>query len=239
MAVNPVINPYRHVNEQRQLINLNQEAIRNSGVDVMYLPKVTDDLDKIYLEDDRTYYNKAITIDAYIISSEGFEGDGHFMSNLGLQIRDQIVLAISTKTFDEEIGGAHHKSRPTEGDLIFFPFSERLFEVRFVKKFSPFYSTGALPVWEVRCEVFEYSNQRFETGVTVIDNLSDISQNIFDFSLTTEDGRQLTTESGNYLVPDTYDIRDQDPLDDTDSIQVEADEIIDHTEIDPYSDGIY
>ena len=239
MTTNPIIHSYKHTDEQRLLASLNQEAIRNSGIDILYLPKKTPDLDKIYLEDDQTYYDTAITLDVYIRSAEGFEGDGHFMSNLGLQIRDQIMLTISTKTFAEDAAPTTGKVRPMEGDLIFFPLSERLFEIRFVNKYVNFFPSGALQVWDVRCEVFEYSNQRFSTGISVIDNVSDLSQNILDYSLTTETGAQLTDEGGNYLLPDDFDIRDQDPLDDTDDIQDEADAIVDHTEIDPYADGIY
>lgn len=239
MAVNPILNSYRHRNEQVLLASLNQEAIRNSGIDILYLPKKTPDLDKIYLEDDRTYYDKAITIDVYIRSAEGFEGDGHFMSNLGLQIRDQVMLTISTKTYAEDVAPATGKDRPMEGDLIFFPLSERLFEVRFVNKYTNFFPSGALQVWDVRCEVFEYSNQRFSTGITEIDDISHLSQNILDYSLTTETGQQLTDQNGNFLVPDSFDVRDQDPLDDSVDIQEEADDIVDHTEIDPYADGVY
>ena len=101
-----------------------------------------------------------------------------------------------------------------------------------------YYQLGTLQTWEMTCELFEYSSEKFETGIEAIDTLMNrFSFDIYANALQTEDGDQILDESNNYIVPETFDTITIDPLADNDRIQVESDEFVDFSVTDPFSDG--
>lgn len=240
MPTNSIVNPYRTVSEQRLLDDLNVEAIQHRGLTCYYVPRVEDRMDRVTLEDPMARFEEAVEVEVYIRSFEGFQGDGHFMDKLGVTIKDQVLLTIAATTFLELVGTARGFRRPREGDLLFFPFSERLFEIMFVDKFTNFFPLGALQVYDLRCEVFEYSGQIFTTGIPEIDEVQPIlSMNLLDRAIATEDGLGIMTEGRDYWVTDDWTVDEGDPLDDRDDIQDESDAIEDFTETDPFSEGLY
>lgn len=104
--------------------------------------------------------------------------------------------------------------RPREGDLIFFPIPNAIFEVKFVEHESTFYQTGSLQFFELKCERFNYSNENIDTGIEEIDTIeTDYSFATDGYRIMTEAGKFLTTESGNRLVIET--IPDTDQVDTT------------------------
>jgi len=210
-----------------------------------YIPRVVTNYDNLLGEDASSQYNQAILVELYIKSIDGFTGDGNFMSKFGLQIRDQVVFSIAQRTFNQEVAVVTDQVRPNEGDLIYFPLNRKCFQIKFVNKFEMFYQFGALQTWELTCELFEYSNEQFNTGIAEIDQLqTKFSTNILDYTLLDEEGNYLTDEDGNYLVTEKYNTATINPAEENDIIQhgsdtfpMGSDDFIDFTEKDPFSEG--
>lgn len=241
MATSVYFNNFTSSQEQGLLDDLIVESIRIYGHDVYYVPKTLKDKDKLTGDDDNSEYNKAIMVEMYIRSVDGFTGDGAFMSKFGLEIRDQVVFTIAKRTFDEEVGASEDFIRPREGDLVYFPLNKKLFAIRYVDNKPFFYQLGALQTYDLTCELFEYSSEQFNTGIPEIDDIQDkLSMNLFDYGILTEDDFVLATEEDDLLVLETYQVEEIDPFSDNDSIEEEALNFLDFTERDPFSEkGTY
>lgn len=245
MATNVYFSNYQNSQEQYLIEDLIIESIRMYGMDMYYMPRQREAFDAIYGEDTLSIFNKAFILEMYIKNVDGFQGDGDFLSKFGLEIRDRITFTISQRVFGQEAGAAGLELyRPKEGDLIFFPINNKIFEVKFVEHEAIFYQLGSLQTYDLSCELFQYSNERFFTGIDVIDNLYtrnyltqlNYSQAISDYSITTEDINPfaLLTERGFKLVQEQY-----NTIGDNEEIETEADAFIDFSELDPFSEGSY
>lgn len=200
--------------EQRLLDNLTVEMIKIYGVDVIYCPRTTPNIDKLFLEDPTSEFNNAIHIEMYIKNFEGWQGEGDMMSKFGITMADQITFCVSRTRFQEDIGSVYDLVRPKEGDLIFFPIPNAMFEVKFVEHESTFYQTGSLQFFELKCERFNYSDESIDTGIDDIDTIEpDYSFATDGFRLMTESGLFITTEAGNRLLTDN--IPEPDEIDGT------------------------
>jgi hypothetical protein len=247
MATSVYFQNYNITGEQDLLHDLIMESIRIYGVDMYYVPRDLKMYDKLYGEDAVSEYNRAILIEMYVKSVDGFTGDGNFMSKFGLQIRDQAVFSIAQRTFSQEVGTSTDQVRPNEGDLVYFPMNDKCFKIMYVKRQEFFYPLGTLPTWEVTVELFEYSNEKFSTGVADIDKLQkNFSTDLLAYSITNEDGEYLTNESGEYLVQEDYDLETINPAADNDTIQfgsnnfpLGSDDFISFTEKNPFSEDDY
>ncbi len=210
-----------------------------------YVPRVLTNYDNLYGEDAQSQYNQAILVELYIKSIDGFTGDGNFMSKFGLQIRDQVVFSIAQRTFNQEVAITTDQVRPNEGDLVYFPLNRKCFQIKFVNKFEMFYQFGALQTWELTCELFEYSNEQFNTGIPEIDAIQQkFSLNILDYTIMDEEGVNLTDEDSNYLVTEAYKYETINPAAENDTIQhgtdnypLGSDDFISFDEKDPFSEG--
>jgi hypothetical protein len=245
MATNFYFRNHDASNEQNLYEDLIIESIRIYGEDMYYVPRVIVNRDQLFEEDASSQYNQAILVELYIKSVDGFGGDGNFMSKFGLQIRDQVVFTIAQRTFNQEVAVITNEVRPNEGDIIYFPLNKKCFQIKFVNKFEIFYQFGALQTWELTCELFEYSNEQFNTGIPEIDNLqTNYSINILDYTIMDEEGVNLTDEDGNYLVVEQYKPDVIDPASENDIIQdgstnfpLGSNDFVDFSEIDPFSEG--
>jgi len=205
---------------------------------MIYVPRKPISVDVIYGEDPLREYIHAIPMEMYIKNIEGFAGEGDFLSKFNIQIRDQITFSVARRVFVEEIGMVEEIIRPREGDLIFLPLNKKLFEIKFVEHEAIFYQLGALQMYDLKCELFEYNNEYFETGIDDIDLLmKNFSSDLSIFAIQTEDGLSLTDEEEYTLIQESYDINENDALATNDEFELEADALIDFTERDPFSDG--
>lgn len=237
MATNVFFNNFQNSQEQNLLENLIIEAIRIYGEDMFYIPRKLNNYDNLYTEDDQSSYEQAFMVELYIKSIDGFGGDGSFMSKFGLEIRDQIVFSIAQRVFNDEVGYYTTAPRPKEGDLIYFPLNKKCFQIRYVNKQEFFYQLGALQTWELTCELFEYANEKINTGIPEIDALAtNYSTDILSWTITDEQGDQILTESGEYLVMEGYNIENI-VQGDNDILEADADQFIDFSDIDPFSEG--
>lgn len=169
---------YFGVEEQALADSLTVESLQIHGIGVKYIPREEVAMDHLFGEDKLSAFNQTFDIEMYIKSFEQFGGDGDFLSKFGLEIRDELILQVSKTRWQEEVADSIAASpalpitlpaRPREGDLIYFPFSKRLFEISFVEHEEVFYQLGKLFTYELRCKLFEYSSQQFDTGIPEID----------------------------------------------------------------------
>lgn len=148
------------------------EQIKMFGKDVYYIPRTLVNEDTVFGEDSLSAFNGAYLIEAYLEDAQGFRGDGDMFSKFGVRISDQVTFIISRKRFTEAVDDNAQlivEGRPNEGDLIHFPLANKTFEIQFVEHEVPFYQLGKIHVWGLRCELFEYSDEDFNTGVAEID----------------------------------------------------------------------
>src|SRR6186713_553653 len=109
-------------------------------MNVFYVPRNLNHFDPLLGADDQSSYDRTFLIEMYLKSVMGFSGDREFMSKFaGLEIRDQVVWSVSRKRFAEEIGGEIDSIRPREGDLIYFPVNERVFQIKHVDQYEMMY----------------------------------------------------------------------------------------------------
>lgn len=195
MATNFYFNNFTNSQEQHLIEDLVTESIKIYGHDVYYVPRTIVARDSLYNQDDLSTFDSAYLVDMYIKNVEGFEGEGDLFQRFGVEIRDQITFVISQRTFDLEISTATSLLRPKEGDLIFLPLNNKPFEIKFVEHEAVFYQMGSLQTYEMTCELYEYSGERFNTGITSIDNIENLNA----------PSTQLYVESvsGNYVIDET------------------------------------
>jgi hypothetical protein len=205
-----------------------------------YLPRTRIGDDSIYGEENYSKFDLSFFIEMYIKNVEGFAGQGDFLSKFNLEIRDQVTLTVSRRVFSEEVGTQTSLVRPREGDLIYFPLNKKLFEIKFVEHEAIFYQLGSLQTFDLVWELFEYNNEIFNTGIDDIDKRQEkFTLNMQDFRIMSESNLAIADEDGFDLVLESFDIKQQDFISDNFEIQKESDDILDFSELDPFSDGRY
>lgn len=221
MATNVYFRNYNNFNEQNLIDDLVIESIRMYGVDVKYISGEFNNIDTIFNEDDTPLYDEMYDFEVYVKNVDGFEGEGDFLSKFGLQIRDQVTFTVAIRTFERFVTRVNqNKVRPRENDIIWLPLNEKMYRITYVEHESVFYQTGALQVYDIKCELMEYSNERFDTGRYEIDHYFD------DVASTTTYVQTLEDVANNDVLAQNFDF------------EKEADDIIDFSEIDPFSENI-
>ena len=160
--------------EQKTIENLIVETIEIYGQDIYYVPRTIVNKDTVFGEDSDTKFESAKAIRAYVNNVEGWEGQGELLSKFGVRIEDKTTFIFSREKFKEHVDDSSVlivEGRPNEGDLIWFPTTKHLFQIMFVEAEKPFYQLGKGYVWECQCELFEYSDEEIDTGITDLDNI--------------------------------------------------------------------
>lgn len=152
------------------------------GVDVYYIPRKMIDTDDVLGEVQSSKFNDAYIIEAYLNNFEGYAKGSDIMTKFGINLQNEITLTISRERYEDFIAPfivTHNAKnagtdvllgeRPKEGDLIFFPLGERLFEVKHVEHENPFYQLGKNYIYELQCELFRYEDEQFDTNVSFVD----------------------------------------------------------------------
>tara|TARA_B100001989_G_scaffold237219_1_gene199713 strand:+ start:3799 stop:4659 length:861 start_codon:yes stop_codon:yes gene_type:complete len=126
--------------------------------------------------------------------------------------------------------------RPQEGDLVFFPLVNKIFEIKYVEHEDIFYQTGRLQSYDLRCELFKYSSEQIRTGNTDIDSIETAGTlDTLLYQLLLEDGDKLLEEEGDSLVQE-YQLFTQDAGANNSFFQSEGESIIDFSERNPFSE---
>lgn len=147
----------------------------------------------------------------------------------------------NTESIVLEEGTANNYSitsnRPTEGDLIYFPLVEKLFEIKFVEHESIFYQHGRLQTYDLRCELFEYSSETIDTGIESIDSVEDqFSLDMLNFETLLEDGSRLAGDFINGGILQEHELETTDAQANNTYFTSEKDSIIDFSEGNPFSE---
>ena len=156
MALNPFFQQGT-AGEQRLIQDLVNEHLQFHGVDVTYIPRKFVNRKTIIEEVQTSKFDDNYTIEAYVNNYDGYSGAGDILTKFGVSIRDELMLTISRERFEEfvapfmagiddgtDTSEIPTSNRPREGDLIYFPLGQRLFEVKFVEHEDPFYQLGKI-----------------------------------------------------------------------------------------------
>jgi len=168
--------------EQRLVQDIVNEHLRFNGIEVTYIPRKFVNTKTIIEEVQSSKYDDNFSIEAYLNNYDGYSGAGDILTKFGMSVRDELVLTISKERFEDFIApfmsgqddGTDDSilptsTRPREGDLIYFPLGQRLFEVKFVEHENPFFQLGKNYVYELKCELFELEDEILDTSIHEID----------------------------------------------------------------------
>jgi hypothetical protein len=163
--------------EQNLVQDLINEQLRMYGVEVYYLPRSYLTTNTVIEEVIQSSFEDAYPIEAYVQNYEGYDDNSTLLSKFGIQSTQEMTFIISKERFETYItplteGKANLKltSRPKEGDIIYMPLGDRMFEIKFVEHEKPFYQLQKNYVYELRCELFRYEDEVIDTGVEEIDD---------------------------------------------------------------------
>jgi hypothetical protein len=181
-------------NEQYLLEDLIIESISIWGQEFYYIPRTLVAKDDIFGEDRLSQFKSAYNIDMYLENVDGFEGQGAFIQKFGLMMEQSATLTVARRSWERLIGKNSSliiPNRPAEGDLLYYPLTKGLFEIKFVEHQDPFYQLKKLYVYRLQVELFQYSSEKINTGVEEID--------VFE-TLKTFD----VTQQSDIDIPDSY-----------------------------------
>jgi hypothetical protein len=188
--VNHYFNTLGGKGEQRMIEDLIVEAIRINGMKVYYIPRTLVKKDPVFGEDPLSKFEKSFPIEMYFDNpSEGFGGDKYIISKFGLEMRETANFVVSRRRFNQQVKYDGYsavpqttytlnEARPMEGDLIYVPLTNDLFQINFSEHESVFYQVGYRYIWRVDVQKYDYSSEQFSTGVEEIDRVQDLFENL-------------------------------------------------------------
>ena len=201
--------------EQNLVQELINEQLKIYGQDVFYIPRTLVKEDELLGEDVLSKFGDAYQVEMYFENVEGYEGEKEIMSKFGLQMNDDATCVVSRRRFEQLVSTDSNlivKTRPNEGDLVYFPKVKKIFEISFVDHDDPFYQIHNVPAFKLKCKTFEYSSEILDTGITEIDTIeTDNSMDMLAFQFTMEQsgtfnqGIQLEDGTGNIEQEDSTD----------------------------------
>ena len=185
MATNPYISQ-THRPEQNLYEDILIESIKFYGQDIYYLPRELVEREEIFLDSIQSQFSDAYKVEVYIENTDAFDGEGDLFTKFGIELRDQATFVIARRRWQELIGDrlTEKHFRPREGDVIFLPLTQSLLEVKKVETESPFYQLSQLPQFRMQCELFEFSDEDFDTGIETMDQVEE--EHAFQYELTME-----------------------------------------------------
>ena len=191
MALNPFF-LQGSVGEQNLMQELINEQLKIYGVEITYIPRKIVNRSTVFEELERSKFDDNFLLEAYVETFDGYGGQGDIMTKFGMTLKDELTVSISRERFEDFIAPFMEAmpddemiidTRPREGDLVFFPLGNRLFEVKFVEHEDPFYQLGKNYVYKLQCELFEYEDEVIDTGVEEIDTKVEDLGHITDLPL--------------------------------------------------------
>ena len=169
-----------HSGEQGLVQDLVDEQIKLFGSDVYYIPKIV--LQDSTLDEVRyTKYQEQFQIEMLLQNVTGFGDNAEFISKFGLKITDEIIFRVSSRRWDESVAQYSPNltvdSRPNEGDLLYFPLTQDIYEIKFVGKEEPFFQFGKIQFYAITAEIYEVGSDDFDTGIAEIDAVEQLFDN--------------------------------------------------------------
>ena len=176
-----MLNPYFQQGartEQNLLQDLINEQLKMYGVEVHYLPRKYVTEKTVIREVIQSTFDDAYPIEAYVENVDGYGDNPTLLSKFGIQATNELNLIISKERWENYIQpliknetNVKLSTRPKEGDLVYFPLGDRLFEIKYVEHEKPFYQLQKNYVYELRCELFRLEDELIDTGIDEIDDV--------------------------------------------------------------------
>ena len=175
-----MLNPY-FLNNSKQEQNLIQslvnEQLQMYGIEIYYIPRRYVKKNTVIREVIQSEFDNAYPIEAYLDSYEGYGGQGTILSKFGIEEQDDLTLVVSRERYEnyvtpliKDVPNIELATRPKEGDLIYFPLGDRLFEINYVEHEQPFYQLQKNYVYTLKCQLYRYEDEVLDTGVETIDD---------------------------------------------------------------------
>mgnify|MGYP000957260079 CR=1 FL=1 len=190
-----MLNPYFQQgarSEQNLVQDLINEQLRMYGVEIYYLPRKYMTENTVIREVIESKFDDAYPLEAYIDNYDGYAENPVLLSKFGIEAQNEITLVISRERWETYIeplmkneSNVKLTTRPKEGDIVYFPLGDRLFEIKYVEHEKPFYQLQKNYVYTLRCELFRYEDEVIDTGISEIDDEL-VGDNLADG--TSEDG---------------------------------------------------
>ena len=176
MALNPYFTQGTS-GEQNLVQDLINEQLKMYGVDIFYLPRKYLTTNSVIREVVQSKFDVAYPLEAYVDNYDEYSGGGNLLSKFGIQSQDEVRLVISRERFENYItpliqnqDDIKLSTRPKNGDLIWFPLDDRIYEIKDIEYAKPYYQLQDLYVYELYCELFRYEDEVIATGIDEIDN---------------------------------------------------------------------
>ena len=233
--------------EQHLYEDLMIEQLKIYGQDVYYIPRTLVKEDNLLGEDVLSKFGDAYLIEMYFENVEGYEGEKEIMSKFGLQMNEDATFVVARRRFEQLVSGDGNlivKTRPNEGDLVYFPKVNKMFEITFVDHDDPFYQVHNIPAFKLKVKTFEYGSEDIDTGIAEIDAIeTDNSMDAGNHQLSLEQGTvnltgagSILSETGHYIILETYKVDDIDENAMNDFFDTADDSVLDFTESNPFGD---
>jgi len=197
MPTSVYFNNQNATREQFLVEDLIIESVRNHGIDIYYLPRTSQSqIDALFGDDPVKYFDRAFKIDMYLETYNDYEGQQEFFSKFGLQIDKTARVAVARRTFERYVPTSL-RPNPNEGDLIYMPVQQKLFEIRFIEEEKNFFQLGksAPYMYAMSIENMKYNGEFINTGIEEIDGLCDALAPSIDFTMV-EDAGQVSYTRG-------------------------------------------
>ena len=156
--LNPYVNFHKYANAHTLQDALVAESIQMRGVECYYLPREYVNPDQLFGEDVQSKFNKSWKFAAYLDSFEGYSGGNTFFSKFGMQVNDEVTIAINPNLFKYQTNG----TEPKPGDLFYFAMDNSLFEINWVEQYNPFYQVGNNAIRKITAQKFIYSGEEIK-----------------------------------------------------------------------------
>ena len=176
--------------EQNLVQDLINEQLRMYGVEIYYLPRKYLTKNTVIREVIQSKFDNSYPIEAYVENYEGYASNTTLLSKFGIQALNELTVTLSKERFEtyitpliKNLPNIELSTRPKEGDLIYFPLGDRLFEIKFVEHEKPFYQLQKTYVYTLTCELFRYEDEIVDTGIEEIDDSVEIESNLQTLTL--------------------------------------------------------
>jgi hypothetical protein len=171
MTTNQFFNTTGYTPTQDLIDSLKIEAIQMYGQDMYYIVRTENDVDTLYGEDTLNIFKIKYQIEMYVETIENFDGENEFMSKFGFELNDKSEFLVNATRFTEETG----KEKPDEGDLVYWPLANKLFQITKVDHDDDFYELGKNYNHKLSLELFTYNQEELDTDIVAIDSLEEIN----------------------------------------------------------------
>jgi len=205
MPTNPYFRNTGHRAEQNLYEDLIIESIKMFGQDFYYIPREVTHEDRLLGEDIQSVFDQSYVIEMYVENVESFGGAGDIFQKIGLEIRDETTLVVSKRRWRDTIkSGGPDKAlnRPREGDLVFYPLSNHLFEIMHVEHEEPMYALGNLPTYKLNVALFERNNEDIDVDIAGLD-INDGTETFVSVEAKGYMVKLVTASAGAYLIGET------------------------------------